>query len=93
MWKQYFQMQFFDVVFTFYSHYATFLTTTFKVYNNIQKLQHCLHFMKSFKISNLQINKKNKSNKSIVYLRFVWKKISRVPVYSGQFVKSDQSYQ
>ena len=35
MWKQYFQMQCFHFIYTFYLHYFTFLTITFEIYNNI----------------------------------------------------------
>ena len=35
MWKQYFQMQYFHVISTFYLHYFTFLTITFETYDNM----------------------------------------------------------
>ena len=35
MWKEYFQMQYCHVIYTFYLHYFTFLTITFEAYNNI----------------------------------------------------------
>ena len=35
MWEQYFQMQCFHVMYSFYLHYFTFLTITLKTYNNL----------------------------------------------------------
>ena len=35
MWKKYFQMQCFHVIYTFYTHHFTFLTITLETYNNI----------------------------------------------------------
>ena len=46
-------MQCFQVTYTFYLHYFTFLTTTFETYNNIDlKTKPLFTLMKSFEILN-----------------------------------------
>ena len=69
-WKQYFQMQCFYVIYTFYLHYFTFLTITFKTYNNIDS--------KTFK-GNVYIFLTN----VLFFVGNFFQKISGASVYSG----------
>ena len=96
MWKKYFQMQCFYVIYAFYLLYLTLSTITFETYSSIdlktKALLHCLHFMKMFKISNLVtkmlfFSENNSSeNKSL-------KNFSRKKVGVGAFIRGPKSTQ